>query len=208
MTLPSEKRHTAQSCAHARTRRRNESADEFAETLKNLAQHAYTSADQNMLVNLVVERFREGHGNEELKKHLCLCPSTGLQDLIGTCVRFETHVEIGSRAHKSNEGLYTVQGGNQAELTLEEVTRAARKLGFTLRPWIDRQQGNRGFNNAGPSRNQNGGEPQPQQGSRFSQNRNSGARPHNPIRKQTPIGEIKCWTCGKAGHCASDCKTN
>ena len=190
----------------ARTRRRNEFADEVTENLKNLAQRAYTSADQNMLDNLVVERFREGHGNEELKKHLCLYPSTGLQDLIGACVRFETHVEIGSSAHKSNEGLYTMQGSNQAELILEEVTRAASKLGFTLRPWTDRQQGNRGFNNAAPSRNQNGGEPQ--QGSRFNQNRNSGARPQNPIRKQTPIGEIKCWTCGKAGHYASDCKSN
>ena len=199
-----EEAHRAE--LRARTRRRNESADEFAENLKNLAQRAYTSADQNMLDNLVVERFHEGHDNEELKKHLCLYPSTGLQDLKGACIRFETHVEIGSRAHKSNEGLYTVQGSNHAELTLEEVTRAARKLGYTLRPWIDRQQGNRGFNNAGPSRNQNGGEPQ--QGSRFNQNRNSGARPQNPIRKQTPIGEIKCWTCGKAGHYASDCKTN
>ena len=119
----------------------------------NLAQRAYISADQNMLDNLIVERFREGHGNEELKKHLCLYPSTGLQDLIAACVRFEMHVEIGSRAHKSNEGLYTVQGSNQAELTLSRGH---------ARP------------NAGPSRNQNGGEPQ--QGSRFNQNRNSGAR--------------------------------
>ena len=119
-----EEAHCAELRAH--TRRRNESADEFAENLKNLAQRAYTSADQNMLDNLVVERFREGHGNKELKKHLCLYPSTGLQDLIGACVRFETHVEIGSRAHKSNKGLYTVQGANQPELTLEEVTRAAR----------------------------------------------------------------------------------
>ena len=179
---PPEREEAHRAELRARTRRRNESADEFAENLKNLAQRAYTSADQNMLDNLVVERFREGHGNEELKKHLCLCPSTGLQDLIGVCVRFETHIEIGSHAHKSNEGLYTVQGGNQTELTLEEVTRAARKLGFTLRPWIDRQQGNRGFNNAAPNRNQNGGEPQ--QGSRFNQNRNSGARPQNPIRKR------------------------
>ena len=82
-----EEAHCAE--LRARTRRRN---DEFAENLKNLAQRAYTSADQNMLDNLVVERFREGHGNEELKKHLCLYPSTGLQDLIGACVRFETHV--------------------------------------------------------------------------------------------------------------------
>ena len=105
-----EEAHRAELCA--RTRRQNESADEFTENLKNLAQRAYTHADQNMLDNLVVERFREGHSNEELKKHLCLCPSTGLQDLIGACVRFETHVEIGTRANKSNEGLYTVQGSN------------------------------------------------------------------------------------------------
>ena len=105
-----EEAHRAELCA--RTRRRNETADEFAENLKNLAQRAYTNADQSMLDNLVVERFREGHGNVELKKHLCLYPSTGLQDLIGACVRFETHVELGARAHKSNEGLYTVQGNS------------------------------------------------------------------------------------------------
>ena len=157
------------------TRRRNETADELAENLKNLAQCAYTNADQNMLDNLVVERFREGHGNVELKKHLWLYPSTGLQDLIGACVRFETHVEIGARAHKSNERLYTVQGNSLTDLSLEEVTRAARILGFTLRPRVDRQQGNRGFNNNGPNRYQNGGEPQ---GFRFNQNRNSGAEPY------------------------------
>ena len=166
-----EEAHSAELRAH--TRCRNESADEFAENLKNLAQRAYTHADQNMLDNLVVERFREGHGNEELKKHLCLYPSSGLQDLIGACVRFETHVEIGTHAHKSNEGLYTVQGSNPSELTLEEVTRAAHKLGFMLCPWVDRQQENRGFNNTGPGQYQNGGEPQ--QGPRFNQNRNSGA---------------------------------
>ena len=118
MTLQKEKKRTAQSCAHARTRRRNESADEFAENIKNLAQRAYPSADQNMLDNQVVERFREGHGNEELKKHLCLYPSTGLQDLIGACMRFETHVEIGSHARKSNEGLYVTNlVGNMARFT-------------------------------------------------------------------------------------------
>ena len=100
-----EKAHRAE--LRACSRRRNETADQFAENLKNLAQRAYTNADQNMLDNLVVERFREGHNNIELKKHLCLYPSTGLQDLIGTCVRFETHVELGTRSYKPNEGMYT-----------------------------------------------------------------------------------------------------
>ena len=199
-----EEAHRAE--LRARTRRWNESADEFAENLKNLAQRAYTHADQNMLDNLVVERFREGHGNEKLKKHLCLYPSTGLQDLIGACVCFETHIELGARVHKSNEGLYTVQANDSTDLTLEEVTRAAHRLGFTLRPWVDRQQGNRGFNNGGPSRFQQRGNPQ--RGTRPNQNGDSGARPQNPVRRQTPLGEVKCWTCGKTGHYASDCKTN
>ena len=203
---PPEREEAHRAELRARTRRRNESADDFAENIKNLAQRAYPSADQNMLDNLVVERFREGHGNEELKKHLCLYPSTGLQDLIGACMQFETHVEIGSHARKSNEGLYTVQSGNKTELTLEEVTLAARRLGFGLRPWIMKQQNTRGFNNATPGRNQNSGEQQ--QSPRLNQSFNGGARQQNPIRKQTPVGEIKCWTCGKIGHYASDCKSN
>ena len=203
---PPEREEAHHAELRARTRRRNESADEFAENLKNLAQRAYTHADQNMLDNLVVERFREGHGNVELKKHLCLYPSTGLQDLIGACVRFETHVELGARAHKSNEGLYTVQANDSADQTLEEVTRTVRRLGFALRPWVDRQQGNRGFNNGGPIRLQQGGSPP--RGARPNQNGYSGARPQNPVRRQTPLGEVKCWTCGKTGHYASDCKTN
>ena len=93
-----------------------------------------------MLDNLVVERFREGNNNVEFKKHLCLYPSTGLQDLIGACVRFETHVELGTRSYKSNEGQYTVKGNESADLTFDEVTHTARKQGYALRPWVDRQE--------------------------------------------------------------------
>ena len=203
---PPEREEAHRAELRARTRRRNESADEFAENIKNLAQRAYPLADQSMLDNLVVECFREGHGNEELKKHLCLYPSTGLQDLIGACVRFETHVEVGSHARKSNEGLYTVQSSNKTELTLEEVTRAARKLGFGLRPWIVRQQNNKSFSTATPGRNQNNGEPQ--LSPRLNQSMNGSARQQNPIRRQTPVGDIKCWTCGKLGHYASECKSD
>ena len=65
---PPEREEAHRAELRVRTRRRNESADEFAENIKNLAQRAYPLADQNMLDNLVVERFREGHGNEELNK--------------------------------------------------------------------------------------------------------------------------------------------
>ena len=203
---PPEREEAHRAELRARTRRRNESADEFAENIKNLAQRAYPLADQNMLDNLVVERFREGHGNEDLQKHLCLYPSNGLQDLIGACVRFETHVELGLHACKSNEGLYTVQSGTKNELILEEVTRAARRLGFGLRPWIVRQQNPRGFSNNSPARNRNGGEQQ--QSPKINQNGNGNARTQNPLRTQTPVRDVKCWTCGKTGHYAYDCKSS
>ena len=203
---PPEREEAHRAELRARTRRRNETADEFAENIKNLAQRAYPLADQNMLDNLVVERFREGHGNEELQKHLCLYPSNGLQDLIGACVRFETHVEIGAHARKSNEGLYTVQSTTKSELTLEEVTRAARRLGFGLRPWTVRQQNPRGFSNNSPARNRYGGEQQ--QTPKISPNGNNNARTQNTPQRQTPLGEVKCWTCGKNGHYASDCRSS
>ena len=209
---PPEREEAHRAELRARTRRQNESEDEFAENLKNLAQRAYPNADQNMLDNLVVERLREGHNNIELKKHLCLYPSTGLQDLIGACVLFETHVELGTRAYKPNEGMYTVKGNDPTELSFDEVARAAHKLGYQLRPWVDRQenrqQGNSGYGKqdnrgyGGPNRYQNHGG-NPQQARKFTQNGNTGAR--TPNRRQTPIEEVKCWTCGKLGHYASDC---
>ena len=52
---PPEREEAHRAELRARTRRRNESADEFAENIKNLAQRAYPLADQNMLDNLVVE---------------------------------------------------------------------------------------------------------------------------------------------------------
>ena len=202
---PPEREEAHQAELRARTRRQNETADEFAENLKNLAQRAYTNADQNMLDNLVVERFREGHNNTELKKHLCLYPSTGLQDLIGACVRFETHVKLGTRSYKPNEGMYTVNGNESVELSFDEVARAAHKLGYALRPWGDRQenrqQENRGYGRqdnrgyGGPNRYQNGGNPQ--QGRRFTPNGNTGSRTPNPNRRQTSersnVGHVVNW---------------
>ena len=113
------------------------------------------------------------------------------------------------RALTSRTNVYTVRGNDSTELSFEEVARTARKLGFQLRPWVDRQenqqqsgrQDNR--NHGGPNRCQNGGSPQ--QGRKYSPNGNTGAR--TPNRRQTPIEEIKCWTCGKLGHYASDCTT-
>ena len=50
---PPERKEAHRAELLARSRRRNETADEFAKNLKNLAQLAYTNADQNMLDNLL-----------------------------------------------------------------------------------------------------------------------------------------------------------
>ena len=145
---PPEREEAHRAELRARTSRRNESADEFAE--KNLAQHAYTNADQKMLDNLVVERFREGHNNIELKKHLCLYPSTGLQELIGACVHFETHVELGTHSNKPNEGMYTVKGNDSAELSFDEVVRQPKTMIWeTSRSlWRDPCYSSQGYNSS------------------------------------------------------------
>ena len=64
----------------------------------------------------------------------CLYPSTGLQNLIGACVRFETHVEIGTLAHKSNEGLYTVQGSNQSRVNPRRGHARRTQIGLHTAP--------------------------------------------------------------------------
>ena len=94
---PPEREEAHRAELRARTRRRNESADEFAENIKNLAQRAYP---------------------------LCACDLRRTWKL--------------DRMRASRTKDYTVQSGNRNELTLEEVTRVARKLGFGLRPWIVR----------------------------------------------------------------------
>ena len=45
----------------------------------------------------------------------------------------------------------------------------------------------------------------PNKGRKYSPNGNTGAR--TPNQRQTPIEEVKCWTCGKLGQYASDCTT-
>ena len=195
---PPEREEAHRAELRARTRRRNETADEFAENLTTLAQRAYPEAAQCMLDNLVVERFREGHGNADLKTHLCLYPSTGLQDLIGACVRFETHSDR-ARTHKPHEGLYHVNDTDGTpELTYAEVARAARKLGFGLRAWVNRQQDSP---RTAPPPNVND---TPQQ-TRISQDK-APARAPLAQRKPVPREQLKCWTCGGMGHYASECK--
>ena len=202
---PPEREEAHRAELRARTRRRNETADEFAEHLKNLAQRAYPLADQRMLDNMVVERFREGHNSAELKRHLCLYPSTGLQDLIGACVRFETHIDGNARPQKSNEGVYQVTDTNAQ--SYEEVQRAARALGYSLRPWVTRQQDSRPFRRDDrqsdrPFIRQNQGQT-PQRSPRPSPANQSSRTPDR--RQPPPREEVKCWTCGVVGHYASEC---
>ena len=65
---PPEREEAHRAELRACTRRRNETADEFAKSQESGPARLYKRGPEHMLDNLVVERFREGHGNVELKK--------------------------------------------------------------------------------------------------------------------------------------------
>ena len=59
--------------------------------------------------------------------------------------------------------------------------------------------------NNSPGRNPNNSEQQ--RSPKFNQGTSGNARTPNPTRRQTPVRDIMCWTCGKSGHYAFDCKS-
>ncbi len=69
----------------ARYQRRNEDPDEFTESLSILARRAFPQFPQEAIDSLVMDRFKEGQSDSELKQYLSLSPAGLLHCLIGDC---------------------------------------------------------------------------------------------------------------------------
>ena len=176
----------------ARTRRRSEEADEFAEALKMLAGKAYTSLPEAATQELVMDQFRGGHqADPELALHLSLSSATTLADLVAAAVKYETACRLHRPTQKPPQGLAAVQP-TSAHMTVEQVREAARKLGFGLRPWVERNQ------------DANRGPPPSQNRPTFGRGRNPAPPPRpnqrTSNRPRKDFTSTKCWNCGQLGH--------
>jgi len=102
-----------------------------------LARKAYPSVSQQFLDDLIMDRFRDGHVDTDMKTHLCLAPATTLPQLVSACVRYETATGYAT-LHKPFDGVNAVQDDplSMSRLTYAEVAANARRLGYSLRPWV------------------------------------------------------------------------
>ena len=122
-----------------RTRRHNESADEFAEAIALLAQRAHpnyeiSGEEEDPVTSCIVDKFCSGQCNPELSTYLSLYPSRVLTELIGTCVRWEATQT--RKPYKPVDSMHAVRDttNHPRTLTMEDVEAFARQNGLTVRP--------------------------------------------------------------------------
>jgi hypothetical protein len=188
----------------SRCRRRMEEADEFADELASLARKAYPSVDQQFIDDLVMDRFRDGHTDSEMKKHLALTNATSLPQIISACVRYETATES-AHPRKPYDGMNNTQECRplvqDQHMTYAEVAARAKQLGYALRPWSD--------HNDSPRPSFHSRQHSFERRNNFDRRRQSDQRQSSGWRQQgsrRDYSQMTCWNCGGKGHTRWACK--
>lgn len=181
---PAHRERTYRAQFRARNRRRGEDVDEYAECIQILAQKAFPNQGQGNIDEFVIDRFIEGQMDVEVRRHLMVSfrEPQHLEDLVGAVITYEATIPTTTRMpQKPDDGMYALQ----SELSYNELAELARKMGYGLRPWVDRRQSE-------PSR-------APQQ----QQQRQPGS---DMRRAPRDFSKMTCWNCGKVGHTQHVCK--
>ena len=175
---------------HGRSRRHQEDADTFADTLSELCRVGYPQSPPELRQELIAEQFVRGKSDPELKKYLWVVIRTQkdrkLQTLIEVCTDFSS-LMTPSQIHRSAEQTFAVhQEVESTSLTLQQMFALARRMGYEMRPIARQTDGNR-----------------PSSGNRLFSDQNRGFRPQT--RTGRDYSRIKCFSCGQFGQMRTRC---
>ena len=206
---PASKVSASRSRFHGRTRRHQEDADTYADSITELCRLGYPQSSPELRQELISEQFVRGQSDPELKKYLWVVIRTQkekkLQTLIEVCTDFASLSHTTS-VHRPAEQVFALEEEDDQEEEmfavvdrqqwntqraaepplspeLQQMFALARRMGYEMRPIARRFDA-----------------PRQTPGPRSSQNKDYRA----PFRPRD-YSRTKCFSCGQLGHTQVRC---
>ena len=206
---PASRVSASRSRFHGRTRRHQEDADTYADSITELCRLGYPQSSPELRQELISEQFVRGQSDPELKKYLWVVIRTQkdkkLQTLIEVCTDFAS-LSHTTGVHPPAEQVFAMEEEEDREeemfavvdrqqwntqravepplsLELQQMFALARRMGYEMRPIARRLDA-----------------PRQAPGPRFSQNKDYRA----PFRPRD-YSRTKCFSCGQLGHTQVRC---
>ena len=206
---PASRVSASRSRFHGRTRRHQEDADTYADSITELCRLGYPQSSPELRQELISEQFVRGQSDPELKKYLWVVIRTQkdkkLQTLIEVCTDFAS-LSNTTNVHRPAEQVFALEEEDDQEEEmfavvdrqqwntqraaepplspeLQQMFALARRMGYEMRPIARRFDA-----------------PRQTPGSRQPQNRDYRA-PFKP----RDYSRTKCFSCGQLGHTQVRC---
>ena len=206
---PASRVSASRSRFHGRTRRHQEDADTYADSITELCRLGYPQSSPELRQELISEQFVRGQSDPELKKYLWVVIRTQkdkkLQTLIEVCTDFAS-LSHTTGVHRPAEQVFAVEEEEDREEEmfavvdrqqwntqraaepplspeLQQMFALARRMGYEMRPIARLLDA-----------------PRQAPGPRFSQNKDYRA----PFRPRD-YSRTKCFSCGQLGHTQVRC---
>ena len=205
---PASRVSASRSQFHSRTRRHQEDADTYADSITELCRLGYPQSSPELRQELISEQFVRGQSDPKLKKYLWVVIWTQkdrkLQTLIEVCTNFAS-LSHTTNVHRPAEQVFALEEDDDREeemfamvdrpqwntqraaeppLSPELQQMLARRMGYDMRPIARRPDAPR--RTPGPQIS-------PGQGYRAS------------FRPGRDYSKIKCFSCGQMGHTQARC---
>ena len=188
---PASRVSASRSRFHGRTRRHQEDADTYADSITELCRLGYPQSSPELRQELISEQFVRGQSDPELKKYLWVVIRTQKDKkliLIEVCTDFAS-LSHTTGVHRPAEQVFAMEEEEDREEEMfavvdrQQMFALARRMGYEMRPIARRLDA-----------------PRQAPGPRFSQNKDYRA----PFRPRD-YSRTKCFSCGQLGHTQVRC---